>query len=81
MLLSWFFDSLLLTCPKKMETEKWAKAADSPLLIHTVLTSATSHQQNFQMSVSCHSAVIAIVYSRGPKVSCQGCTAHPLAHF
>ena len=26
-----FFDSLLSTCPKKMETEKWPKAADSPL--------------------------------------------------
>ena len=25
------FDSLLSTCPKKMETEKWSKAADSPL--------------------------------------------------
>ena len=27
-----FFDSLLPTCPKKMEAEKWPKAADSPLL-------------------------------------------------
>ena len=32
MLLYLFFDSLLSTCPKKMETEKWPKAADSPLL-------------------------------------------------
>ena len=31
MLLYWFFDSLFSTCPKKMETEKWPKAADSPL--------------------------------------------------
>ena len=28
-----FFDSLLSTSPKKMETEKWPKAADSPLLL------------------------------------------------
>ena len=33
MLLYLFFDSLLSTCPKKMTTEKWPKAADSPLLI------------------------------------------------
>ena len=33
MLLYFLFDSLLSTCPKKMETEKWPKAADSPLLI------------------------------------------------
>ena len=26
-----FFYSLLSTCPKKMLTEKWPKAADSPL--------------------------------------------------
>ena len=26
-----FFDSSLSTCPTKMETEKWPKAADSPL--------------------------------------------------
>ena len=26
------FDSLISTCPKKMKTEKWSKAADSPLL-------------------------------------------------
>ena len=32
MLLYLFFDSLLSTCPKKMETEKWPKAADSPLI-------------------------------------------------
>ena len=25
------FDSLLSTCPKKIETEKWPKPADSPL--------------------------------------------------
>ena len=31
MLLFLFFDSLLSTCPKKMETEKWPTAADSPL--------------------------------------------------
>ena len=31
MLLYLFFDSLLSTCPKKMETKKWPKAADSPL--------------------------------------------------
>ena len=31
MLLYLFFDSLLSTCPKKMETENWPKAADSPL--------------------------------------------------
>ena len=31
MLLYLFFDSLLSTCPKKMETEKWPKATDSPL--------------------------------------------------
>ena len=28
-----FIDSLLSTCQKKMETEKWPKAADSPLLL------------------------------------------------
>ena len=33
MLLYLFFDSLSSTCQKKMETEKWSKAADSPLLI------------------------------------------------
>ena len=27
------FDSLLSNCPKKMKTEKWPKAADSPLSI------------------------------------------------
>ena len=26
-----FFDYLLSTCPNKIETEKWPKAADSPL--------------------------------------------------
>ena len=31
MLLYSFFDSLLSSCPKKMETKKWPKAADSPL--------------------------------------------------
>ena len=31
MLLYLFFDSLLSACQKKMETEKWPKAADSPL--------------------------------------------------
>ena len=31
MLLYLFFDSSLSTCPKKMETEKWPKASDSPL--------------------------------------------------
>ena len=33
MLLYLFFDSLLSnTCPKKMATDKWPMAADSPLL-------------------------------------------------
>ena len=32
MLLYLFFDSLLSTCPNKMETETWPRAADSPLL-------------------------------------------------
>ena len=32
MLLYLFFDSSLSTCPKKKETEKLPKAADSPLL-------------------------------------------------
>ena len=32
MLLYLFFDYLLSTCPKKIETEKWSKAIDSPLL-------------------------------------------------
>ena len=32
MLLYLFFDSLLSTCAKKMETEKWPKAADFPYL-------------------------------------------------
>ena len=32
MLLYLFFDSLLSTCPKRMSTEKWPKAADSPLM-------------------------------------------------
>ena len=31
MLLYLIFDSLLSTCPKKMETAKWPRAADSPL--------------------------------------------------
>ena len=31
MLLYLFYDSLLPTCPKKMETEKWPKAANSSL--------------------------------------------------
>ena len=31
MLLYLFLDSLLSTCPKKMETEEWPTAADSPL--------------------------------------------------
>ena len=31
MLLYLFFDSSLSTCTKKMETENWPKAADSPL--------------------------------------------------
>ena len=31
MLLYLFFDSLLSTCPTKMEGEKWLKDADSPL--------------------------------------------------
>ena len=34
MLLYLFFDSLLCTCPKKMETEEWPEAADSPLYIY-----------------------------------------------
>ena len=38
MLLYLFFDSLLSTCPKKMNTEKWPKAADSPLLIEIICT-------------------------------------------
>ena len=33
MLLHLFLDSLFSICPKKMETEKWLKAADSPLYI------------------------------------------------
>ena len=33
MLLYLFFDSLLSSCPKKMDTEKWPKAADSPLIM------------------------------------------------
>ena len=33
MLLYLFFDSLLSTCPKKMETEKWPKAADFSRLV------------------------------------------------
>ena len=31
-----FFDSLLSTCPKRMEIEKWPKVADSPL--HYILS-------------------------------------------
>ena len=31
-MLLYFFDSLLSTCPKKMETEKCPKAADSSLM-------------------------------------------------
>ena len=33
MLLYLYLDSLLSTCQKKMETEKWPKAVDSPLFI------------------------------------------------
>ena len=36
MLLYLFFDSLLSTCLKKMQTEKWPKAADPPLLTNIV---------------------------------------------
>ena len=36
MLLYLFFDSLLSTSSKKMETEKWPKAADSPLPLESV---------------------------------------------
>ena len=32
MLLYLFYNSTLSTRPKKMETEKWPKAADSPLV-------------------------------------------------
>ena len=42
MLLYLFFDSLLSTCPKKMETEKWPKAADSPLFNTFPSSMATS---------------------------------------
>ena len=34
MLLYLFFDSLLSTCPKKMEIQKWPKAVDSPIYIN-----------------------------------------------
>ena len=37
MLLYLFFDYSLSTCPKKMETEKWPKAADSPLNIFSLV--------------------------------------------
>ena len=33
MLLYLFFDYLLSNCLKKMKTEKWPKAANSPLLL------------------------------------------------
>ena len=36
MLLCLFFDFSLSTCPRKMETEKWPKAADSPLLCNFI---------------------------------------------
>ena len=34
MLLYLFFNSLLSTCPKKLETEKWPKAVHSPIYIN-----------------------------------------------
>ena len=34
MLLYLFLDSLLSTCPKKMETEKWPKTVDSLIYIN-----------------------------------------------
>ena len=38
-----FFDSLLSTCPKKMETEKWPKAANSPL--------QSTHRSTFGLNI------------------------------
>ena len=60
----WIF---IVDLPKKMEIEKWPKAANSDLLTRIVPTTATSHQQNFQISVSCHSVFITIVYSMSKK--------------
>ena len=55
MLLYLFFDSLLSTCPKKMETEKWPKAADFPLhapFVATVLIVAILANTFFQSSTN-----------------------------
>ena len=42
MLLYLFFDSVLSACPKKMEPEKWLKAADSPLNVGKIGVSPDS---------------------------------------
>ena len=63
MLLYLFFDSLLSTC-KKMDTEKWPKAADSPLLEISEL--------NFELYQHCRSARCTTghcpIYTRAPIV-------------
>ena len=46
MLLYLFFDSLLSTYPKKMETEKWPKAADSPLLLYGWVKYITTRRED-----------------------------------
>ena len=43
MLLYLFFDSLLSTCPKKMETEKWPKLVDSPLYTSKCVCNTYTH--------------------------------------
>ena len=50
MLLYWFFDSLLSTCRKKIETEKWPKAAVSLLHITTIISSVANEKKNLTHS-------------------------------
>ena len=56
MLLYLFFGSLLSTFPKKRETEKWPKAADSPLfyeITRFVLNNSQTVVMQFANVVSC----------------------------
>ena len=46
MLIYLLFDSLLSTCPKKMEPEKWPKAADFCLLPEAVCEKIFSRIKN-----------------------------------
>ena len=53
MLLYLFFNSLLSTCPKKMENEKWPNAADSPLYCFFLLRVLTRYARVRSSERSC----------------------------